>query len=246
MKPIIEVCSYNYQSAVNAMNSGADRIELCDNMYEGGTTPSFGLIAKLREILDIDINVMIRPRGGDFYYDDFEFEVMKQDIRTCNQLGINGVVFGILNPDGSVDKGRNSELRDIASNMSVTFHRAFDMTADLFSSLDDLVSIGINRILTSGGFNTAWDGREVIKDLAIQSKGNIVIMPGSGINFQNIRSLKEFTCSNEFHLSAKMPVESRMQYCKQNIMMNSLKEIPEFKIMISDAELIKKSVLALS
>jgi copper homeostasis protein len=246
MRPIIEVCSYNYQSAENAKNAGADRIELCDNIYQGGTTPSHGLIAQLRQKFDIDINVMIRPRGGDFYYDDFEFDVMKHDILMCNQIGADGVVFGILKPDGSIDLERTSELKDIAGNMSVSFHRAFDMSADLFSSLDDLLSIGIDRVLTSGGFNTVWEGRDVIKELVTKSNGNIVIMPGSGINFENIRYLKEFTGANEFHLSAKMPVESKMQFRKQNIMMNSLKEIPEYEIMISDAEHIKKSIQALS
>lgn len=246
IRPTIEVCSYNYQSAINAMQAGADRIELCDNMYEGGTTPSYGLITQLREKLDIDINVMIRPRGGDFFYDDFEFEVMKHDIEMCKQLRANGVVFGILKQDGSIDVERTSELRDIAGQMSVTFHRAFDMSADLSSSLDNLISTGIDRVLTSGGFNTALEGRDVIKELVTKSNGNIIIMPGSGINFENISYLKEYTGANEFHLSAKMPVESKMQFRKQNIKMNSLKEIPEYEIMISDIELIKKAIQALN
>lgn len=246
IRPTIEVCSYNYQSALNAMQAGVHRIELCDNMYEGGTTPSYGLITLLRETLDIDINVMIRPRGGDFFYDDFEFEVMKHDIEMCKQLRANGVVFGILKQDGSIDVERTSELRDIAGQMSVTFHRAFDMSADLSSSLDNLISTGIDRVLTSGGFNTALEGRDVIKELVTKSNGNIIIMPGSGINFENISYLKEFTGANEFHLSAKMPVESKMQFRKHNTKMNSLKEIPEFEIMISDIELIKKAIQALN
>lgn len=246
IRPTIEVCSYNYQSAINAMQAGADRIELCDNMYEGGTTPSYGLITQLREKLDIGINVMIRPRGGDFFYDDFEFEVMKHDIEMCKQIGADGVVFGILKQDGSIDVERTSELRDIAGHMSVTFHRAFDMSAELSSSLDNLISTGIDRVLTSGGFNTALEGRDVIKELVTKSDGNIIIMPGSGINFENISYLKEYTGANEFHLSAKMPVESKMQFRKQNIKMNSLKEIPEYEIMISDIELIKKAIQALN
>lgn len=246
MKPIIEICTYNYQSALNAMIAGADRIELCDNMYEGGTTPSRGLIAKLREKIDIDMNVMIRPRGGDFCYDDFEFDIMMHDIEICKQIGVDGVVFGILKNDGTIDEDRILQLRDIAYPLSSTFHRAFDMSVNLFESLNLLIKIGIDRILTSGGFNTAWEGRDIIKQLVNLSKGNISIMPGSGVNFMNILDLKEFTCANEFHLSAKMPYESTMLYRKQNIFMNSLKEIPEYKIMISDAELIKKSKFALS
>jgi len=246
MKPIIEICSYNYQSAANAMIAGADRIELCDNMYEGGTTPSYGLITKLKEKIDIDMNVMIRPRGGDFCYDDFEFDIMMHDIEICKQIGVDGVVFGILKNDGTIDEDRISHLREIAYPMSTTFHRAFDMSVNLFDSLHTLMKIGIDRILTSGGFNTAWEGRDIIKQLINLSNGNIIIMPGSGINSNNIKDLKEFTCANEFHLSAKMPFESTMLYRKQNIFMDSLKEIPEYNIMISDAELIKNSIFALS
>jgi copper homeostasis protein len=241
-KNIFEVCVYNYQSAFNAQVAGADRIELCDNMYEGGTTPSYGMITTVSSVLKIDINVMIRPRGGDFCYDDIEYEIMMEDIRKCKELNVNGVVFGILKPDGNIDIEKTSQLCMLAKPMSVTFHRAFDMTIDLMRSLDELTGIGIDRVLTSGGSNTAIEGIAAIRRFVDKSQNRIIIMPGSGINAENIKQISEMTGANEFHMSGKMPVNSIMYYRKNGISMGGIKEIDEYQLMISDIDKIKETI----
>lgn len=244
-KKIFEICVYNSISALNAQLAGADRIELCDNMYEGGTTPSYGMIKIIREKLKIEINVMIRPRGGDFCYDDTEFEIMKNDILKCKELKVNGVVFGILKSDGNIDIERTSELAELARPLSVTFHRAFDMTPDLFKSMDELALIGIDRILTSGGQNTATEGVETIKKLILNAKDAIIIMPGSGINSESISKISDISGANEFHLSGKMPVNSEMVFRKNNISMSGIPGIDEYVHMVSNKEIIKQTINAI-
>src|SRR5438445_9519302 len=149
-KTIIAVCVDSVESAMAAEAGGAERVELCDNLMEGGTTPSAGAVAAARKKLEIKFHVIIRPRGGDFCYSDVEFEVMKRDVEFAKQLGADGIVIGILLPDGAIDVTRTRELIDIARPMSVTFHRAFDMTRDAFAALETLIDLGIDRILTSG------------------------------------------------------------------------------------------------
>lgn len=244
-KNTFEICVYNSISALNAQLAGADRIELCDNMYEGGTTPSYGMIKIIREKLKIEINVMIRPRGGDFCYDDTEFEIMKNDILKCKELKVNGVVFGILKSDGNIDIERTSELTELARPLSVTFHRAFDMTPDLFKSMDELALIGIDRILTSGGQNTATEGVETIKKLILNAKDAIIIMPGSGINSESISKISDISGANEFHLSGKMPVNSEMLFRKTNISMSGIPGIDEYVHMVSNKEIIKQTINAI-
>lgn len=241
-KNVFEICVYNYQSALNAQFAGADRIELCDNMYEGGTTPGYGMIKTVRSALKIDINVMIRPRGGDFCYDDKEFEIMQEDIRICKDLHVNGVVFGILKPDGNIDIERTSQLYELAKPMSITFHRAFDVTVDLFRSLDVLIDVGIDKVLTSGGSNTAIEGIAVISQLIDKSQNRIIIMPGSGINPENIIQISQMTGANEFHMSGKMPVDSNMSYRKSGVSMGGINEIDEYQLMISDIDKIKETI----
>ena len=196
-----EICANSLQSAINAQQAGAIRIELCSNLDIGGTTPSYGEIVLARKLLDIDVNVLIRPRGGDFVYSDIEFDIIKNDIDLCGSLGCNGVVFGILNSDYTIDKLRCAELVQLARsyNMSVTFHRAFDNCVDLYSSLEDVISLGCNRILTSGGKPSAYEGRFATRDLAITAGDALIIMPGGGIDEQNIQELIEYTGLREFH-----------------------------------------------
>ena len=239
---IIEVCAANIQSALAAQKGGAKRIELCDNLYEGGTTPSYATIKIAREKLDIEIMVMIRPRGCDFCYNQLEFEIMKKDIEICKTLGVDGVVFGILLPNGNIDIERTKELVEISRPLNITHHRAFDMTPDPFRSLEEIIELGINRILTSGHKNTVPEGKALIAELIKKADGRIIIMPGSGINKDNILYLKKETGANEFHLTGRKKVESKMEFRKDGIFMGGLPQIPEFQISITDPEIIRKIV----
>ncbi len=209
MKMIIEIVVYNIESAINAQKGGADRIELCDNPSEGGTTPSFGVIEQVRKQLTIQVFVMIRPRGGDFCYSDLEFETMKRDVEVCKQLKVNGVVFGILDGEGRIDKTRCKELIECARPMGVTCHRAFDMTRDAYEALEDCIDTGFDRILTSGRQPTATDGSDLISELVKHGGKQIKIMPGSGINEQNILQLIRETGVTDVHFSAKQFIENR-------------------------------------
>jgi copper homeostasis protein len=241
-KYLIEVCCAHLRSAIAAQEGGAVRIELCDNLYEGGTTPSYATIKTAKEKLNIDINVMIRPRGSDFCYADDEFEIMKEDIRICKELGVHGVVFGILLPDGNVDVGRTAILVDLAKPLSTTFHRAFDMNHDPFKALEEIISLGINRILTAGHKNTVPEGLELIAQLTKKAAGRIIIMPGSGINEDNIKFIRDHCGAREFHLSGRKLFDSKMKYRKEGIFMGGLPDIPEYKISLTDSERIRKVV----
>lgn len=240
MKKVLENCSNSVQSSIEAQKGGAIRVELCDNLAEGGTTPSLSQIQLTRENIDIQLNVIIRPRGGDFLYSDLEFESMKQDIHHCGKSKCDGVVIGILNADGTVDIERNKILVNIAReyNMSITFHRAFDRCADLFKSLEDIINLGCDRILTSGGRKTALEGKEVIKKLIKQANGRIIIMPGSGINENNIAELVEATGLIEFHGSFRSRYNGKMQY--QTELLDSYEE--EYTILQTDAQKVKLAI----
>jgi copper homeostasis protein len=235
---MLEICCANIASALNAQAGGADRIELCDNLWEGGTTPSFGMLKVLRQELKIQIFVLIRPRGGDFLYSDAEFKVMLQDIYLAKELGADGIVSGILKADGTVDCDRTTALIEAASPLPFTFHRAFDCCRDLNEALEDIIFCGAKRILTSGGKNSVAEGIEQLKELNKQAAGRIIILPGGGINSQNIQSIKEKTGCTEFHLSAKKLSKSDMLYHKPSLFMNGSREIPEDSIFISDRDTI--------
>ena len=202
-KIIVEIVCGNIESVVAAQQGGADRIELCDNLHEGGTTPDYLRIEAAKKIVSAPIHVMIRPRGGNFLYSDVEFEIMKQDMKVCRQLNVEGVVTGILNMDGSVDKNRTKELVALAGPMPVTFHRAFDITDDPFRAMEDIIDCGCRRILTSGQQPTAIEGAEMISELNTLSKGRIIILPGGGIRPENVALLIEKTKPTEIHSSAK-------------------------------------------
>jgi len=238
----IEICAANIQSALAAEEGGASRIELVDNLFEGGTTPSYAAIKTAVDLLTIDIMVMIRPRGSDFCYSDLEFEMMMKDILLCRELGVKGVVFGLLNSDGTVDTRRTRQLVEYARPLEVTFHRAFDVTPDPFDALEDIISCGVDRILTAGQQNTVPEGLELLVKVIQKAGDRIRIMPGSGIHEENIRSIRDATGVREFHLTARTPVESVMTFRKENIFMGGLPEIPEYKIFISNAERIRKIV----
>lgn len=167
----IEVCLDSVESSINAQQGGADRVELCDNLFQGGTTPSIGTIRAARKAIDIGLQVIIRPRGGDFLYSDYEFEVMKEDILAAGEAGADGVVFGILTPDGLVDRDRNALLRELAGPMNATFHRAFDVVRNPFDALETIIDLGFNRILTSGQAPTVLEGLNWYVNLSIGRRG---------------------------------------------------------------------------
>ena len=239
---IIEICSYSVQSVLNAYNSGADRVELCANMYEGGTTPSLASVIAARQIAPIKLHVIVRPRGGDFCYSALEFEIMKKDIELIKEIGADGIVIGLLNEDGTVDVQKTKELVKIASPMSVTFHRAFDMTVDPFEALKAVIDTGAERILTSGQEASAYDGRNLISELIDKADSSIIIMPGGGINCANIIRLMKETGASEVHLSAKKYIPGKMTFRKNNMAINSQNTIPEYDVLESDTETIKTIV----
>lgn len=234
------------ESALAAQAGGAGRVELCDNLMEGGTTPSAGAIAVARKNLSIGLHVIIRPRGGDFCYSDLEFESMFRDIRVAQELGADGVVIGALKPNGNVDKKRTRELIDAARPMSVTFHRAFDMTRNPFTALETLIALGIDRILTSGQEESAMEGSELIAELVRRAGKRIVIMPGGGINQRNIARLLKTTAAREIHLTAFSRVESAMQYRNVNAFMGGELRPPEYSRKVTDAQRVRTILRAAS
>jgi len=209
---ILEVIAFTIESALIADRSGAHRIELCDNPGDGGTTASHAMIELARKKTIIQLFPIIRPRGGDFLYSDEEFVIMQKDILWCKQNGCDGVVIGMLKEDGIVDRKRTAKLVELAYPMSVTFHRAFDRVLDPFQSLEDIIEIGCERILTSGKKPTAIEGSFLLKQLVEQSDERIIIMPGSGVRANNILEIAKQTGAREFHSSARTDQPSRMEY----------------------------------
>ncbi len=240
---ILEVCANSLQSAINAQLAGAHRIELCENLEQGGTTPSYGLIAQTRKHLTIIINVLIRPRSGDFLYTDLEYQIIQDDIRMAKQLGADGVVCGILLTNGDIDVPRTKALVELAKPMSFTFHRAYDFTNDPFKALEDVISTGADCLLTSGQQPTAIQGVHLIWDLVKIANGRIVIMPGSGVNAENIEYLIE-TGATVFHMSGTTPVESGMAFRKLGMSLGNPET--DYKIMESNIEKIKAVLTFLS
>jgi copper homeostasis protein len=219
----LEVCANSVTSAVVAQNGGAIRVELCENLHEGGTTPSYGQILIARKALHIKLYVIIRPRGGDFLYSDLEYAIMTEDVRYCINAGCDGIVIGMLNADGTVDKERCKKLVEMAKKwgVGVTFHRAFDVCSDIYQALEDIIEIGCERILTSGGKTTAMEGSSVIHNLIKKAAGRIAIMPGSGISETNVADLVHYTGAKEVHSSARSRVKSNMLYKRKQIIMEN-------------------------
>ena len=211
-KIVLEVCAYSLEAAIAAQAGDADRVELCANPREGGVTPSYGDIVLARQNLKIELHVLIRPRGGDFLYTSREFAAMKEDIQLCKRLGIDGVSLGILLPNGQVDRERCRELVDFAKPVSVTFHRAFDMAADPFAALEEIIAIGCDRILTSGQANSALQGASLIRDLVVRAGERIIIMAGGGVREANLAELIAMTHAREFHTSARTSISSGMKF----------------------------------
>lgn len=203
-KIIFEACVDSIDAAIQSERAGVNRIELCSALEIGGVTPSYGLIKTVLEKLTIPVNVLIRPRGGNFVYSDHEFEVMKHDVVFCRENNVSGIVVGILLPDFTIDKERTRELINIAQPMSITFNRAFDETSDPLNALDTLLELKVDRLLTSGQKLDAFTGRHTIKKLVDRAKEKMIIMPGGGINENNIAEIISYTGVKEIHGSARI------------------------------------------
>ncbi len=211
-KYIIEIATSDFTTTAAAVKGGADRIELCANLAEGGTTPSYGTIRLCREKFDVSLFPIVRPRGGDFLYTEEEFTIMLKDVRLCKDLGCDGVVIGLLNADGSIDVDRSAKLVELAYPLGVTFHRAFDRCKDPFIALEQLIEMGCERILTSGQQPSVNEGLEKIVEINKAAGDRIIIMPGSGVRKENIRELAEKTGCTEFHSSLRGKAKGGMMF----------------------------------
>jgi copper homeostasis protein len=238
----LEICVDNVESAINAEVAGANRVELCVNLLEGGTTPGYGTILSARNNLNIDINVLIRPRGGDFLYSNIEYDIMRRDVELCGEAGVDGIVIGILKSDGSIDMERTAKLIEHAHPMSVTFHRAFDMCSNPINGLEEIIAAGAARLLTSGQKNKAFDGSELIKKLVEKARDRIIIMPGSGINETNISDIAKQTGAKEFHLTGRKLIDSEMTFRKEGITMGGISGFPEFSRKVADPDMIRSII----
>jgi copper homeostasis protein len=219
---VLEICVDSVESAIASQAGGAQRVELCSDLNEGGITPSAGLIQAVREHIGIEVFVMVRPRGGDSFYTSFEYDVMKSDVIRVKELGADGIVVGMLDQDGHVDVERTRELVRLAHPMQVTFHRAFDMSADLDASLERVIETGAHRILTSGGVQTVTQGAERVTHLIDAAKGRIRIMVGGGIRQENIRKIAMRTNATEFHCSLRMRTQSPVTFRNHSLKLGSV------------------------
>lgn len=235
----LEICCGDIESVAAANLGNADRIELCSALSEGGLTPSFGLIKQSISISKIPINVLIRPRAGDFLYTDLEKENMLIDISTAKKLGANGIVIGALNPNGTIDVDFCEEMINSAGKMNITFHRAFDMCADLHRSLLDIIDLGCDTLLTSGLATSAEKGLEQLSHLHALACGKISIMAGSGVNPSNASSLITKGKVDALHASARTIHRSNMQYTNPHVSMGN-KEFDEYSILKSDIDTVKQ------
>ncbi|WP_040213480.1 copper homeostasis protein CutC [Clostridium polynesiense] len=239
MKYIIEACVDSAESAIEAEKGGADRLELCSNLIIGGTTPSINLFKLVKEKVGIAINVLIRPRFGDFLYTENELEIIKREIQMFKEAGANAVVIGVLKSDGTLDVENMKKLMNVAEGMKVTLHRAFDVCRDPFKTLEDAKTLGIDTILTSGQKNKCTEGLELIKELVERSKGKVEILVGSGVNSTNADRIIKHTNATSLHLSGRVDLDSGMEYRKEEVSMG-LPLISEYTIQRTSAEEIKK------
>lgn len=237
MRYLFEVCANSVESCLTAQKGGANRVELCAGIPEGGTTPSYGDIAVARELLtDTKLHVIIRPRSGDFLYSPLEQRTMIKDINNARKLGAEGVVFGCLTAEGNIDTSLMREFIEAAEGMSVTFHRAFDVCKDPYQALEDIIALGCDRILTSGQQATAEEGIPLLKELEDRAAGRIILMAGCGVNETNIKHIAEETGIHEFHFSARETIKSLMNYHNENVSMGGTIHIDEYTSQVTSAQ----------
>ena len=242
MSLLVEVCVDSVESAHAAALGGAARVELCDDLLEGGTTPSAGMIEVVRERIAIALHVLIRPRGGDFSYSDAEVDVMERDIAVARQLGANGVVLGLLDPEGSIDEPRTRLLVEAARPLSVTFHRAFDVSRDADESLEALMRVGVERVLTSGRARTALEGISTIAGLVRRSAGRIIVLAGGGIDEGNASRIVTETGVGEIHVTAAVPGAGRMLYRNDSVSFRKPFPSDEYVRSVADAGRVSRIV----
>lgn len=243
---LFEVCANSVESCLAAQAGGADRVELCAGIPEGGTTPSYGDIATARELLThTRLHVIIRPRGGDFLYTPLEQRIMLKDIENARRLGADGVVFGCLTPEGDIDIALMKQLLEAAQGMSVTFHRAFDVCRQPKQALETLIQLGCHRILTSGAQPTAEQGIPLLKELQAQADGRIILLAGCGVNENNIARIASETGIREFHFSAREQLTSGMQFRNEAVSMGGTVCIDEYSRPVTTAERVRKAISAL-
>lgn len=238
----VEICIDSVESALAAQAGGAQRVELCDNLMEGGTTPSAGMIAVVRAQVRLGVQVMIRPRGGDFCYSDLEFAVMQRDIETAKALGADGIVLGLLTPDGRIDAERTRVLVAAARPLNITFHRAFDVSRDARESLETLIALGVDRVLTSGQEPTAYEGIDLIAGLVQQAAGRIIVLAGGGIHERNAGKIVAQTGVREIHFTGRQSTPSAMQYRNERVFMGGELRPPEFDRKVADAARITRTI----
>lgn len=231
----LEICIDSVQSALAAQKGGASRVELCDNLLVGGTTPSYGMIKQVRQAVTIGLHVLIRPRGGDFCYSDAELHVMLEDIAVAKELGADGVVIGVLRTDGHVDTEMAQRLIAAASPMRVTWHRAFDLAKAPDQALEDIIALGCDYLLTSGQQQNAFAGKDLIANLVRQAAGRIVIMPGGGVHESNIGELRQVTGAREFHSSGRQVLPSPMQWRRPHLYMGAWQQ-SEYELAVVDSK----------
>jgi copper homeostasis protein len=241
----IEVCVDSPESAVAAEQGGAKRVELCACLDQGGLTPSAGMIATIRQKVSIRLHVMIRPRPGDFCYSADEVLAMRRDVLMAKQLGADGVVFGFLDAEGEVERNRTGQLVELAKPLSTTYHRAFDMSADLGRSLEHVVEAGADRILTSGGAQTALQGAATLRELVALAAGRATIMACGGIDVQNVREIIEKTGAREIHVGLRTAVESPMRHRNEKISMGTTRD-SEYQRFLVRRDNVEQLVLAAS
>lgn len=241
-----EVCANSVESCLAAQAGGAHRVELCAGIPEGGTTPSYGDMAVAREVLrETRLHVIIRPRGGDFLYSPLEQRIMLKDIDLARRLGADGVVFGCLTAEGDVDLPLMRQLMEAAEGMSVTFHRAFDVCRNPKQALEDIISLGCRRILTSGQQSTAEQGIPLLKELQLQADGRIILLAGCGVNESNIARIAQHTGIHEFHFSVREQVESGMLFRNPQVSMGGTVCIEEYRRPLTTSKRVSQTIAAL-
>lgn len=237
---ILESCVDSVESALAAARGGATRLELCGSLVIGGITPSPELFREIRKYSDIRIHALIRPRFGDFCYTDHEFSIIKGEVKCFRDLGAQGVVLGILKPDGTLNMEQMKELKELAGEMSVTLHRAFDVCENPYETMEQAIELGIDTILTSGQKNVCTLGKDLLKELVEKSGDRITIQIGGGMNAQVIREMYQATHARAYHMSGKVALDSVMQYRKEGVNMG-LPSISEYEIWRTDEKKIREA-----
>ncbi|WP_108396852.1 copper homeostasis protein CutC [Devosia submarina] len=240
----IEICVEGVDGLVAAQEGGADRVELCASLLEGGLTPSLGVVREAQRVATIPFHVIIRPRGGDFLYSDLEFAAMVEDIKALRDMNIAGVVIGCLTADGRIDEERTKTLVQAARPMKVTCHRAFDMTADFREALEALIRCGVDRVLTSGQRDTAFEGIDILRETAALANGRIVVMACGALDESNIAQIRQATNVDEMHFAALKTIKSGMAFRNPHVGMGGTALEREYEITLTDTEAVRRTIAA--